>query len=165
MTLCTKKRASFASNLRKLILTLPTDITRIRVAHLAINTLLLLATLDSAYHRYFDSAREVTFSRVGAVYPDSAKIVVRYPDFAVNATQRIVHIVWREVRANTTHEDKWKDGPSLNLKASEDWVGTAKLTGELCLAVPPFHDFSVYRRSLAKHDLRMCVAPCALVWT
>jgi alkaline phosphatase D len=91
----------------------------------------MLAALDHTFHPYFDPVPDVTFTRIGAVYPDSAKLVVRYPDASVNATQRDVRIIWREVKrkANLSDETGWKNGPVLSLKESEDWVGTVKLRG------------------------------------
>jgi alkaline phosphatase D len=92
--------------------------------NLLLNTLLLLGVVDFVVQPLFDSASDVTFTRVGAVYPDSAKIVVRYPEF--NATEHRVRIVWREARSSY---DKWRNGPVLKLNDESDWVNTGLLSG------------------------------------
>jgi alkaline phosphatase D len=92
--------------------------------NLLMNTLMLLAAVDSVVQPLLDSASDVTFTRVGAVYPDSAKIVVRYPES--NATEHRVRILWREARSNN---DKWRNGPVLKLNHESDWVNTGLLSG------------------------------------
>ena len=68
----------------------------------------------------------MVFTRVGALYPDAAKIVVRYP--AVNATERKVRIAWRQAALNdASPEDSWISGPILDLTSTNDWVSTAKI--------------------------------------
>lgn len=106
-----------------IILSLPSSVRRIRVANHVLNAFLFLAILDFLVTPFVDSAPNVVFSRVGAVYPDSVKIVVRYPK--ANATERLVGIFWREVR----EEAPWVDGPVLNLTMEHDWVAITKLGG------------------------------------
>ena len=76
-------------------------------------------------HPFFDPARDVIFTRVGAVYPDSVKIVVRYPEH--NAKESKIKIVWREFKEGTALEEGWRDGPVLKLTEENDWVNTGSL--------------------------------------
>jgi alkaline phosphatase D len=74
-----------------------------------------------------DTASDVVFTRVGALYPDSAKIVVRYPK--QNATEHTLRLVYRESQSNSLPPSSpWKDGPHLHLNQSFDWVDTVRLT-------------------------------------
>lgn len=92
-----------------------------------INTLLLLAVLDFATTPFVDTASDLIFTRVGALYPDSVKIVVRYPN--VNATEHTLLLVYRETPSNSSESTQpWKDGPRLHLNQSFDWVDTVRLT-------------------------------------
>lgn len=92
--------------------------------NLLLNTLLLFAAVDLVVQPLLDTASDVTFTRVGAVYPDSAKIVVRYPE--TNTSEHRVRVVWRETRPT---DDKWRNGPVLKLNAESDWVNTGLLSG------------------------------------
>ncbi len=60
-------------------------------ANVLINTLLFAAVIDFAPRPFFDTAQDVTFTRVGAVYPDSVKVVARYPDHST------LRVLYREV--------------------------------------------------------------------
>ncbi|KII88819.1 hypothetical protein PLICRDRAFT_124950 [Plicaturopsis crispa FD-325 SS-3] len=111
--------------LLELLLALPSPDARIRFANFALNGLLLLAVVEFTAYPFFDAATDVVFTRVGAVYPDAAKIVVRYPQ--TNATTHDVRIVWRQQKV--ANSDSWKEGPVLSLLESDDWVNTAKLSG------------------------------------
>ena len=93
-----------------------------------INTLLLFAVAEFLLYPFSDSAIDVVFTRVGAIYPDSVKIVMRYPK--VNATQNAVKVLWREDKGHADLEVGWMDGPILPLTDDADWVGTVNL-GEL----------------------------------
>ena len=73
-----------------------------------------------------DNASAVTFTRVGALYPGAAKIVVRYPQNDVNETQ--VQVVWRQASTNNV-QSAWKIGPVVPLSEEHDWVNTVKLGG------------------------------------
>lgn len=109
------------------MLSLPSASRRIRIVHFLVNTLLLLAAVDFVAHPYFDPASDVIFTRVGAVYPDGAKITVRYPE--PNTTENTVKVVWRQFKEDTLPDAGWKDGPAFKLTAENDWVSTRKLGG------------------------------------
>lgn len=97
--------------------TLPTSIRRLRIASLAINSLLFLAALDLVAEPFYNSASDVIFTRVGAVYPDAVKITLRYPGLS-----EPVHVVWRQSRVQL-----WTIGPSVTLTEENDWVNTVTL--------------------------------------
>ena len=116
---------------------LPHSQPRFSLFHFIINSLCLLATLDCALQPHFDQASLITYTRLGAVLSDSAKIVVRYPpvphllpaasNVSANTSRHDVRVVWREVRSNGNAT--WKASPLVVLEQSEDWVSTAKLIG------------------------------------
>lgn len=115
-----------ANSWRTIIFSLPSPSRRIRSTHLAINTLLLLAAVEFVLHPFFDPAADVVFTRVGAVYPDGAKIVVRYPE--LNATETKVKVIWREFKEGASIDMGWRDGPIIELTEQDDWIGTGKLS-------------------------------------
>jgi alkaline phosphatase D len=80
---------------------------------------------DLILRPYIDSATDVTFTRIGAIYPDSARIVVRYP--YENRTNAVVNILWRQVTAYG--DPAWTAGPAVNLTAADDWTSTSTLDG------------------------------------
>ena len=91
----------------------------LNAANVLVNSLLLLAAADLALSPLVHPAHDVSFSRVGAVYPDAAKIVVRAPfqyDF--------LHVLYRDT---TSPDLPWIDGPPLNLLPQNDWVHTVRL--------------------------------------
>ncbi|KAI0253905.1 PhoD-like phosphatase-domain-containing protein [Lactifluus subvellereus] len=109
----------------ELLFSLPT--TRLTtIITWSINTLLLLFAADFVFTPVIDSATDVTFTRVGAVYPDAVKVVVRYPLSHANATERDVLILWRPATAAAA--EPWTDGPTLRLDPEFDWTNTTKLT-------------------------------------
>ncbi|KAI0075810.1 hypothetical protein K474DRAFT_1355853 [Panus rudis PR-1116 ss-1] len=108
-----------------LLLSLPSPARIVRILTFAINTLLLLAAADLVIYPILDDASDVVFTRVGAVYPDSVKIVVRYPQ--QNATKNVVHLAWRQVTGDNS--SIWVPGPSVNLTAAQDWTSTVRLGG------------------------------------
>ncbi|KAI0057090.1 hypothetical protein BV25DRAFT_1812930 [Artomyces pyxidatus] len=108
----------------ELIFSLPST-RKTKLATFAINTTLLLFAADFAFYPLLDTASDVVFTRIGAVYPDAAKVVVRYPH--VNGTEHNVQILWR--RATSTVEEAWTDGPTLHLNPDHDWANTTKLSG------------------------------------
>ncbi|KZT66718.1 hypothetical protein DAEQUDRAFT_443823 [Daedalea quercina L-15889] len=120
-----------SSGLSSLLLSLPTPSRPIRLANLLINTLLAAAALEFVTYPYFDDAADVVYTRVGAVYPDAAKIVVRYPGLAgSNQTNATVQVAWRQVpKSGLVESDTWKDGPVALLSEELDWVNTVKLSG------------------------------------
>ncbi|KAG6878746.1 hypothetical protein C0993_008045 [Termitomyces sp. T159_Od127] len=107
-----------------LVLSLPTTSRRLRFSNILLNTLLLAAAADYVVTPYLDSATDVVFTRVGAVYPDSVKIVVRYP--LANITSQPPLLLYREITCTPT---PWKNGPLLTLLSDQDWVDTVKVEG------------------------------------
>ena len=102
-----------------LAFSLPTHSRILNVTNVFINSLLLLAAADLAFSPLVDPAPDVSFSRVGAVYPDAAKIIVRAPfqyDF--------LHVLYRDT---TSPDLPWIDGPPLNLVPQNDWAHTVRL--------------------------------------
>ncbi|GJJ12494.1 hypothetical protein Clacol_006736 [Clathrus columnatus] len=82
-----------------------------------------------------DIASSVVFSRVGAVGPNEAKIVIRYPEIE----NGMIRVLWRQ--ADSTLEQTWNPGPLVTLQSEKDWVGVVRLAGlwprtnyEYCLA-------------------------------
>ncbi len=109
----------------ELLFSLPT--TRLTsVVTWSINTLLILLAADFVFTPVIDSATDVTFTRIGAVYPDAVKVTVRYPLFEAGATEHHVRVQWRPVTVDAG--DRWKDGPILHLRPEFDWTNTTKLT-------------------------------------
>lgn len=94
--------------------------------NIVINTILFAAALDLLLTPFLDPATDVIFARVGAVYPDAAKVVVRYP--AQNSTRHTLRLLYRQLdESNATKSSVWKDGPLLDLSSEHDWVNTTKL--------------------------------------
>jgi alkaline phosphatase D len=113
--------------LSTILFSLPTNSRYLQCLNFIINTLLFLAVLDLTVTPFVDTASDVVFTRVGALYPDSAKIVVRYPK--ANATEHTLLLVYREIPSTTLESSSpWKDGPHLQLNQSFDWVDTVRLT-------------------------------------
>lgn len=115
------------SAISTIVFSLPTKSRYLQRLNLIINTLLFLAALDFVVTPFVDTASDLVFTRVGALYPDSAKIVVRYPK--ANATEHTLLLVYRETPSNTLESSPppWKDGPHIRLNQSFDWVGTVRL--------------------------------------
>jgi alkaline phosphatase D len=114
------------SPLSTILFSLPTKSRYLQCLNIIINTLLFLAALDFVVTPFVDTASDLVFTRVGALYPDSAKIVVRYPK--VNATEHTLLLVYRETPSNILESSPpWKDGPHLQLNQSFDWVDTVRL--------------------------------------
>ena len=84
-----------------------------------INTLLVAAAADLAFTPFFDAAHDVTYTRVGAVYPDSVKIQVRYP-----ANDSLL-VLYREALSVSP---EWKVGAQVHPLEEFDWVDTVQLT-------------------------------------
>lgn len=110
-----------------LLFSIPGPSRLLNILNVVINAVLFLFSLDFVLYPIIDDARDVVFTRVGAVYPDSAKLVVRYPLGEPNATETQVRVLWRQVSA--LEEPTWNAGPVLNLSAADDWVNTARLDG------------------------------------
>ena len=116
------------SALKTIVFSVPSPVPALRYANLAINTLLLLAVAEFLLVPYFDDASGVVFTRVGALYPDAAKIVVRYPP-TTNATENLVRLSWRQLDKKGSTDAPWREGPLANLTAQSDWVGIVRLPG------------------------------------
>lgn len=88
---------------------------------------MLIAAADVVLYPLYDNAADVVYTRVGAVYPDAAKIVVRYPDEG----SREVLLQWQQTNiiSSALDDEPWIDGPVLNLTETDDWVGTVMLKG------------------------------------
>lgn len=112
--------------LSTLVFSLPSPSRPLRLANLLINTLLLTAAIDLVAFPYLDDASDVVFTRVGALYPDAAKIVVRYP--AANSSENLVRVAYRQT-GDAAAGELWRSGPVLNLTREGDWVGTARVDG------------------------------------
>ncbi|GLB35224.1 putative phoD-like phosphatase [Lyophyllum shimeji] len=109
-----------------LFLSLPTSSRRLRLSNALINTVLLLVAADLVVTPFLDTATDASFTRVGAVHPDSVKVVVRYPETS-HGGPTPSRLVYREsTKLNTT---SWRDGPQLTFTQDEDWVDTVKVTG------------------------------------
>ena len=121
----TKRPTLQPSPLSALLFSLPTNSRYLQSLNLIINSILFLAVLDFTITPFLDTAADLVFTRVGAIYPDSAKVVVRYPK--ANATEHTLLILYRESPTNTL-QPPWKDGPLLHLNESLDWVDTVRLT-------------------------------------
>jgi alkaline phosphatase D len=79
---------------------------------------------EFAINPFLDQASDVIFTRIGALYPNAAKVVVRYPFTPLsNAT---LGILWREVN-QYANDTRWRQGPIVNLTADSDWVSTVKI--------------------------------------
>jgi len=100
-----------------LLFSLPSPSRLLTCTNIAINTLLLVASADLLVTPFFDAAHDVVFTRLGAVYPDSVKILARYPN------QSHFLILYREFNQSLV----WKQGPRLHLKHESDWVDTVRL--------------------------------------
>lgn len=115
-------RVSF---LPAVLLSLPSPARVVTSVNVAINTAVLLLALDFVFYPLIDNAKDVTFTRVGAVYPDAAKLIIRYP--IPNATQGELKVLWRQTVEGG--EMSWNAGPAVSLNAEGDWVGTTRLDG------------------------------------
>jgi len=104
-----------------LFFSLQTHNIKLRLANIFINTLLLAAVLDFTLTPFLDTAHDVAYTRVGAVYPDSVKIQVRHP-----ANDTLV-ILYREFSLTATSFE-WKQGPKVQPQPQFDWVDTVRLT-------------------------------------
>lgn len=115
-------------SLLSLVFSLPSPSRLLNLANFSINTFLLLASIEFIATPWFDDAASVTFTRLGAIYPDGAKIVIRYP--LENATTHSLYVVYREVSGSgTTGADDWKDGPHADLTLGNDWTTTVQVGG------------------------------------
>ncbi|KAG6818577.1 hypothetical protein H0H93_003849, partial [Arthromyces matolae] len=110
------------SILTTLLLSLPTTSRRLRLSNIILNTLLLVAVVDYVVTPYLDTATDVVFTRVGAIYPDSVKVVIRYP--LIEPSSQPPLLMYREV-SKTAYS--WKEGPDLEFRSDRDWVDTVRI--------------------------------------
>lgn len=111
------------SPLAAVLLSLKTRQRLPNITNVVINTVLLLASLDLALNPLVYNESAVVFSRLGAVYPDAAKITVRYP--GSQGPSQEIQVLYREVLTPPT---SWKNGPFVSLSEEHDWVNTTKLS-------------------------------------
>jgi len=124
-TKMTQKQAPHGT-LATLFFTLPTPSLTLRSAALIINSLLLACAFDLVTQPVRDPATDVVFTRIGAVDPDGAKIMVRYPEIEGGA----VRVLWRQTSLGASSlESAWKDGPLIPLSNATDWVGVGRIGG------------------------------------
>ncbi|KAI5479069.1 alkaline phosphatase D [Pseudohyphozyma bogoriensis] len=118
----------------------PSSSPIINTISLIINTLLLVATLDSIWTPVLGMAEsDLTFVRVGAVDHTSAKIIARIPPESTfiapfNTTSegllaedegRAAKVAFRP----TKPLGKWQYGPEIVVDEEKDWTGLVKLEG------------------------------------
>ncbi|KAL4246501.1 hypothetical protein ABKN59_008654 [Abortiporus biennis] len=120
-----KTKNSFSRNIVSILFSLPSPSRILTLTNLTINILLMLMAAEFVFYPLFDDAKDVQFTRVGAVYPDSVKIALRYPASG-NATAHSLHVLWRQTTATDT---TWSSGPTANLTQENDWTATVRLTG------------------------------------
>ena len=95
---------------------------------MTINSFILLLVLDFVFHPLFDPALDVTFARVGAVYPDGVKIHVRYP--IVDANETSIKVVYRLLeKPGVVPEAKWNEAQTMHLSADFDWTNVTHISG------------------------------------
>lgn len=115
---------SLTSRLATVILTLPTSSRRLRLFSLFFNSLLLLSSVEFVIEDYLYDAPEVVFTRLGAIYPDKAKLAIRYPHH-----QDPIHVVWRRVRESFDMQaQSWTLGPPVMLSEVGDWVNSTTIS-------------------------------------
>ncbi|KAF5330634.1 hypothetical protein D9619_005710 [Psilocybe cf. subviscida] len=115
-----------AAPLGVLLFTLPTRKPILAAINVVINLLLLAASADLAFSPFFDSADDVAFTRVGAVYPDSVKIAARVPYLAVNETVRVLYREHGSLPPGGA-PTSWSEGPAFDIALSHDWVDTVRV--------------------------------------
>ncbi|KAI0747693.1 PhoD-like phosphatase-domain-containing protein [Daedaleopsis nitida] len=121
------KSADWKSLVTGIIFSVPSPVRALHYTNILINTLLLLAAAELVAVPYFDDASAVVYTRVGALTPDAAKIVIRYPP-TTNATENLVRLSWHQVSTKGPTDAPWRPGPLANLTADNDWVQTVSLS-------------------------------------
>lgn len=117
-------KRSHIDTVKTLLLSIPSPVKALTTANVLMNTILLFLSADLVLEPYFDAAEDVVFTRVGAVYPDSARIVVRYPPESTTDSA-LINIFWRQVTAYG--DPTWTPGPVANLTRESDWVATVSI--------------------------------------
>ncbi|KAI0043550.1 hypothetical protein FA95DRAFT_1563180 [Auriscalpium vulgare] len=111
----------------ELLFSLPSTRTT-KLITFVVNTALLLGAVDFALSPLYDTASDVVFTRVGAVYPDAAKLVVRYPFTNSTEDERAVQVLWRRASNTTPTAEPWTDGPLVSLSPAHDWTNTTQIS-------------------------------------
>ena len=97
---------------------------RLRLFSLLVNSFLLLVSVEFAAEGYLHDAPDAVFTRLGAIYPDRAKIAIRYPDY-----KDPIHVVWRRVsQASDPQAQPWTLGLPITLSESADWVNSTTIS-------------------------------------
>lgn len=132
-----------APALAVLLFSLPTRKPVLIAINVVINLLLLAASADLALSPFFDSADDVAFTRVGAVLPESVKIVARVPNLAPNETVRVLYREHGSLAPGGA-PTPWSEGPAFDIALSHDWVNTVRIdnlwpsTEYECMSCPAF---------------------------
>jgi len=88
------------------------------------NSLLLLVSIGFAAEGYLRDAPGAVFTRLGAIYPDSVKLAIRYPHH-----NDPIHVLWRKVRESPDLQaHPWTLGPPIVLSEVGDWVNSTTIS-------------------------------------
>lgn len=105
-------------------LTLPLGSRRLRLFSLLVNSFLFLVSVEFVAEDYLRDAPDTVFTRLGAIYPDRAKLAIRYPGY-----RDPIHVMWRKVRQTSDPQAQhWVLGPSITLSESADWVNSTTIS-------------------------------------
>lgn len=120
------KRFTKAQVARVVILSSHTRSKLLRLTNLLINTVLFVFAVDLVVSPLYQPTNDLTFARIGAVQPDSVKVLVRYPQ--ENATKGVVTVRYRPAQEEGEEGQKWLNGPSVFVSAEDDWIGAATIS-------------------------------------
>jgi len=96
---------------------------------------------------YLYDAPSVVFTRLGAIYPDKAKLAIRYPHH-----EGPIHVVWRKFRESSDLQAQpWTLGPPIILSEAGDWVNSTTIS--------PLWPNTIYEYSLATLDKQLLSYP------
>ncbi|KAF8334191.1 PhoD-like phosphatase-domain-containing protein [Cantharellus anzutake] len=124
----TVKTVPSSVTISTILFNLPTLAPWAKAIGFLINLACIAMVADFVARPFYETHEDLVFTRVGAVYHDAAKIVVRYP-----RPSEGLRIVWKQMDGtgmlaySDSDESGWVDGPSLDLKAEDDWVGVTRL--------------------------------------
>ena len=119
------KPSSSADTIRTLLLGCPSWTSQIwSLATLAINVVLVLGVVDAIYRGpMLHPSKDLSFTRVGFVSENSAKILVREP----NASRVPLYVSYREI-SRSISEPRWHSAESLSLLSGDtDYTSTTTL--------------------------------------
>ncbi|KAF9459580.1 PhoD-like phosphatase-domain-containing protein [Collybia nuda] len=119
------QEASYDDPVLTLLFSFPSRLRWLQLVNILLNALLLGAAADFAFTPFFDTASDVMFTRIGAVYPDSIKIAARYPQPNITNTETL-RVIFRELKV-PSELPTWKDGPLMTFHNDNDWVDTVSL--------------------------------------